>query len=40
MEQQGGTLEVKSRFGEGTRVIINLPVSTEAAPEMNEAQRA
>lgn len=40
MEQQGGTLEVKSRFGEGTRVIINLPVNAESAPEMNEAHRA
>jgi hypothetical protein len=40
MEQQGGTLEVKSRFGEGTRVAIYLPVSKDAAPDMNEAERA
>jgi signal transduction histidine kinase len=40
MEQQGGSLEVKSRFGEGTRVIINLPVNAESAPVMNEAHRA
>ena len=36
MEQQGGSLEIKSRLGEGTRVIIYLPVSNEAVPAMNE----
>lgn len=37
MEQQGGSLEVRSRLGEGTRVTINLPVSKDAVPDMNEA---
>lgn len=40
MEQQGGSLEVKSRLGEGTRVAIYLPVSKDAVPDMNEAERA
>jgi signal transduction histidine kinase len=36
MEQQGGALKISSRLGEGTRVVINLPVSTDAAPDINE----
>ena len=40
MEQQGGTLMISSRLGEGTRVVINLPVRTDAAPEMNEGKSA
>jgi signal transduction histidine kinase len=40
MEQQGGAIKVKSRLGEGTRVIINLPVSQDAEPDVNEAERA
>jgi signal transduction histidine kinase len=36
MEQQGGVLDVKSKLGEGTRVVITLPVSKEAVPELNE----
>jgi signal transduction histidine kinase len=39
MEQQGGKIEIRSRFGEGTRVIIYLPVSKDAAA-MNEANSA
>ncbi|MCK4509409.1 MAG: HAMP domain-containing protein [Desulfuromonadales bacterium] len=40
MEQQGGTLMISSRPGEGTRVIINLPVSKDAALNMNEEKSA
>jgi signal transduction histidine kinase len=36
VEQQGGTIEISSRLGEGTRVVINLPVGKEAVPDMNE----
>jgi len=36
MEQQGGSIEIKSRLGEGTRVIIYLPVSKDAVPVENE----
>jgi signal transduction histidine kinase len=36
IEQQGGTIKLSSRVGEGTRVVINLPVSKEAVPEMDE----
>ena len=36
MEQQGGTIDVKSRLGEGTRVILNLPVNKGVVPDMNE----
>ena len=37
MEQQGGAIDVKSRVGEGTRVVIKLPVSKDAVPGINEA---
>jgi signal transduction histidine kinase len=40
MEQQGGALTISSRFGEGTRVVISLPVSTDAATDMNEEKSA
>ncbi len=40
MEQQNGTIEIKSRLGEGTRVVINLPVSKDAVPDMSEEERA
>lgn len=36
MEQQGGSIEILSRVGEGTRVVIDLPVSKQAVPEINE----
>ena len=36
IEQQGGTIEISSRVGEGTRVVIDLPVSKEAVPDINE----
>lgn len=36
MEQQGGSIEVFSRLGEGTRVIINLPVNEASMPAMSE----
>lgn len=37
VEQQGGSIEVKSRLGEGTRVVIKLPISGAAAEALNEA---
>jgi len=36
VEQQGGTIELRSRVGEGTRVVIDLPVSNDAVLEINE----
>jgi signal transduction histidine kinase len=36
MEQQGGSIDVHSRVGEGTRVVINLPVNPDAVSEINE----
>jgi signal transduction histidine kinase len=36
IEQQGGTIEIRSRLGEGTRAVIDLPVSKEAVPVLNE----
>ena len=36
VEQQGGTVEISSRVGEGTQVVIVLPVSNEAMPVLNE----
>jgi len=36
IEQQGGTIEISSRVDEGTRVVIDLPVSKEAVLDMNE----
>ncbi len=40
IEQQGGTIEIKSRVGEGSRVLINLPVSADAVSFKSEDQRA
>lgn len=40
MAQQGGSIEVLSRLGDGTRVIIKLPVSDDFAPMKNEDERA
>ncbi len=40
VEQQGGAIEVKSRLGEGTRVVISLPVSEESVPVIKEENRA
>jgi len=40
IEQQGGTIDIKSRVGEGTRVLINLPVSSEAVSVKSEDERA
>jgi signal transduction histidine kinase len=39
IEQQDGSIEVRSRVGEGTRVLIYLPVS-KSDPETNEAPSA
>lgn len=39
MEQQGGSIEVQSRVGEGTRVLIYLPVSKSAQGDQG-AERA
>jgi signal transduction histidine kinase len=36
VEQQGGSIKISSRVNEGTRVVIDLPVSKEAMPDMNE----
>ena len=36
VEQQGGTVEISSRVGKGTQVVIVLPVSNEAMPVLNE----
>jgi hypothetical protein len=36
VEQQGGTVEISSQVGEGTQVVIVLPVSNEATPVLNE----
>jgi len=40
MEQQGGDIKVKSRVGEGTRVIINLPVNRDRLPATSEVDSA
>ncbi len=40
MEQQGGSIDIRSRLGEGTRVIIKLPVREESSPVKNEDKRA
>ncbi len=40
IEQQGGSIHIKSRLGEGTRVLIYLPVSQSAVPGQNEDSRA
>lgn len=40
IEQQGGNLDIKSRVGEGTRVMINLPVSADAVSAQSEDKRA
>jgi len=34
VEQQGGTIELRSRVGEGTRVVIDLPASNDAVLEI------
>jgi signal transduction histidine kinase len=39
MEQQGGSMTISSRLGQGTRVTIELPVSDDA-PVMEEDKRA
>ncbi len=36
IEQQGGEIEIKSRLGEGTRVLITLPVNKDDEPDENE----
>ncbi len=38
MEQQGGAIDVNSRVGEGTRVIIKLPVNKEKLLAMSEGK--
>ena len=40
IEQQGGKVDIKSRVGEGTRVMIDLPVSSDAVPVHSEDNRA
>ncbi len=40
IEQQGGTIEIKSRVGEGSRVLIDLPVSSNAVSFKSEDERA
>jgi len=40
IEQQGGTIDIKSRVGEGTRVLIYLPVNPDAVSVENEDERA
>lgn len=40
MEQQGGSIEIRSCFGEGTRVIIKLPVNQDSLPTKNEGKSA
>ena len=40
VEQQGGSIDILSRYGEGTRVIIKLPVKEESTPAMSEDNRA
>ena len=40
IEQQGGTLDIKSRVGEGTRVLIHLPINSESVPVNSEDKRA
>jgi signal transduction histidine kinase len=36
IEQQGGSVDIKSRVGEGTRVLIDLPVSPDAVLDNSE----
>jgi signal transduction histidine kinase len=40
IEQQGGTLDIKSRVGEGTRVLIHLPIESGSVPVNSEDKRA
>ena len=40
IEQQGGTIDIKSRVGEGSRVLIDLPVSSDAVSFKSEDERA
>ena len=36
IEHQGGSIDIKSKIGEGTRVLINLPANPDACPAKNE----
>ncbi len=40
IEQQGGDIAVKSRLGEGTRVVIRLPVNADSNEDMSEKHGA
>ena len=40
IEQQDGAIDIKSRVGEGTRVLIDLPVSSDAVSVKSEDERA
>ena len=40
IEQQGGTLDIRSRVGEGTRVLIHLPIDSDSVPVNSEDKSA